>query len=218
MGTHVNKPGVLHRKKHATLSLPPWLVEWQRLLMAFLPSWRVRVSCWYNVKSSTYFYWSCVFCFHYNLFTDSFDFQYEYQKDALIVDNEFFEEKFSLGKVLWFPCFFSFVVIFLASLFGVIAVTKVSKDRQIVGLSCVSSKVTDARLKSIHSTVRYFRLLLGHRDQFCLVMNPTCRCVKLRKIPSCLWCGSTRLCQTIWKSFRWQSTITPSPRGHTNLE
>lgn len=61
--------------------------------------------------------------------TDSFDFQYEYQKDALIVDNEFFEEKFSL-------------------------VTKVSKDRQIVGLSCVSSKVTDARLKSIHSTMR----------------------------------------------------------------
>lgn len=61
--------------------------------------------------------------------TDSFDFHYEYKGEQLVVDYEFFEEKFSL-------------------------ITKVSKDIRIIGLSCVSSKATEASLRSIHATMR----------------------------------------------------------------
>jgi len=61
--------------------------------------------------------------------TDSFDFHYEYKGGKLQVDHEFFQEKFSL-------------------------ITKVNKNCQIIGLSCVSSKATDAILRSIHATMQ----------------------------------------------------------------
>jgi len=105
------------------------------------------------------------------LFTDSFDFHYEYKDGKLQVDHEFFQEKFSLStsKNFGLTCLlllfaFSFllvlvvpvVVVFLTFVFHVALVTQVNKNCQIIGLSCVSSKTTDSSLRSIHATVSHF--------------------------------------------------------------
>ena len=152
-----------------------------------------------DVKSSTPHYSLCAHTLAHALifpvdliFTDSFDFYYEYKGGKLQVDDEFFQEKFALSKSKVLAsthfCYLfvsaELVACVVPNLFvcHIAIVTKVNKNCQIIGLSCVSSKTTDAILRSIHATVsRSLPLMMSTPTLFSLLssMNESCcRCSK----------------------------------------